>query len=132
MKPQSKLKNDPIEAIEFASDPDLPITEASSVTIPPTVSKRPSLTASQFHLTALRFHNSSPSSSSQRTLPQQLLTNQVFNISSESLNEGSISPKSDQSKPTMLTPPMRTATPRGGRGSVSRVDQSMGSIVEAN
>lgn len=135
MKPQSKeiqLKIDPPEATKFASDLDRHITKASSVTIPPNLSKRPSLTASQFHPTAIRLHTSSPSSSSQRPLPQQLLTNQVFNISTESLNEGSISPKSDQSKPNMLTPPMRTATPRGGRGSVSRADQSMGSMVKAN
>lgn len=135
MKPQSKAiqpKNDPPEAIEFASNAELPITEASSVNIPSTLAGSPSLTASQSHQTTLRFHTSSSSSSSQRPLPQQLLTNQAFNISTESLNEASISPKSDQSKQTMITPPMRTATPHGGRGSVSRVDQSMGSMVEAN
>ena len=135
MKLQSKAilpESDSPDAIKFASNPDIPITEASSVTMSPTLSIRPSLTALQFHPTALQFHTSSPSLSSQRPLPQQLLTNQVFNISTESLNEASISPKSDQSKPTMLTPPMRTATPRGGRGSVSRVDHGMGSMVEAN
>lgn len=135
MKSQSKvihLKNDLPEATKFASEPDSPMSKASSVTMPPTLSKRPSLTATQFHSTALRFHTSSPSSSSQRPLPQQLLTNQVSNISTESLNDGSISPKSDQAKPNMLTPPMRTSTPRGGRGSVSRVDQSLGSMVKAN
>lgn len=135
MKPQSKAiqpKNDPPETTKFTSNTELPITKASSVAIPSTLAKRPSLTASQSHQTALRFHTSSSSSSSQRPLPQQLLTNQVFNISTESLNEASISPKSDQSKQTMLTPPMRTATLHGGRGSVSRVDQSMGSMVKAN
>lgn len=134
-KPQSKAiqpKNDSPEAIKFASNAELPITKASSVTIPSTLAGSPSLTASQSHQTALRFHTSSSSSSSQRPLPQQLLTNQAFNISTESLNEASISPKSDQSKQTMITPPMRTATPHGGRGNVSRVDQSMGSMVEAN
>lgn len=135
LKPQStaiQLNNASPEATKFASDPDLPITKASSFTIAPSLSKRPSFTSSQFHPTARLFHTSSSSSSPQRPLPQQLLTNQVFSISTESLNEGLISPKSDQSKQTMLTPAMRTATPRGGRGSVSRVDQSMGSMVEAN
>lgn len=135
MKPQSKAtqpKNDPPEAIKFASNAELPITKASSLTFPSTVAGSPSLTASQSHQTALRFQTSSSSSSSQRPLPHQLLTNQAFNISTESLNEASISPKSDQSKQTVITPPMRTATPHGVRGSVSRVDQSMGSMVEAN
>lgn len=135
MKPQSKViqpKYDPSEAIKFATNAELPITKASSVTIPRTLSKRPSLTASQSRQPALLFHTSSSSSSSKRPLPQQLLTNQVFNMSTESLDEASISPKSDQSKQTMSTPPMRTATPHGGRGSVSRVDQSMGSMVKAN
>lgn len=131
MKPQSKAiqpENDLHEATRITSNAELPITKASSVIM----AKRPSLTASQCHQTALRFHTSSSSSSSQRPLPQQLSTNQVFHISTESLNDASISPKSDHSKQTMLTPPMRTATPHGGRGSVSRADQSMGSMVEAN
>lgn len=135
MKPQWKAiqpKNDPLEAITFASNAEIPITKASSVTIPSTLGGSPPLTESQSHETVLRFHTSSSSSSSQRLLPQQLLTNQAFNISTESLNEASISPKSDQPKQSMITPPMRTATPHGGRGSVSRVDQSMGSMVEAN
>lgn len=135
MKSQSKAiqpKNDPPEAIKFASNAKLPITKASSLTIPSTVAGSPSPTASQSHQTALRFHTSSSPSSSQRPLPHQLLTTQSFNISTESLNDASISPKSDQSKQTVITPPMRTATPHGGRGSVTRVDQSMGSMVEAN
>lgn len=134
MKPQSKAiqpKNYPPEAINLTLNAELPITKASSVTIPPIIAKRPSLTASQSHQTALRFYTASASSSSQRPLPQQLLTNQVFNNSTESLNEASIISKSDQSKQNMLTPPMRTATPHGGRGSVNRVDQSM-AMVEAN
>lgn len=135
MKPQSKAiqpKMDLLEAITFASNAEIPITKASGVTIPSTLAGSPSLTASQSHETALRFRTSSSSSSSQRPLPQQLSTNQTFNVSTESLNGTSISPKSDQSKQNMIPPPMRTATPHGGRGSVSRVDQSIGSMVEAN
>ncbi len=105
-----------------SSNTSLSIVSTTKIPGPPTATHLPT--------TALLFS----SSSLPLPPPQPPFINPLVNLSFEAVSDNSMS-KPEVAPKTLSSPPMRTATPHGSRGSGGLVDQGMGvvgSMVEAN